>query len=73
MTKEELSSRLANPRSGSKLRAAQVYGLDLTLYERTLLMTPEERLRELQSAQPFFDELRRHAPVRSLAGRDSGR
>lgn len=60
MTKEELSTRVRNPQPGTKLQVAQDYGLDLTLYERTLLLTPEERLRELQKVQPFLDEIRRH-------------
>lgn len=58
MTRQELFSRLSNPPSGSKLQAAQEYGIDLTLYWHSLVLSPEERVRELQSAQPFLDELR---------------
>jgi len=34
-------------------------GIDLTLIERNLRLTPEERLRQLMQMQRFADELRR--------------
>lgn len=66
MTAEELFLKLSNPPAGSKLAQASEYGLDLTLYWRSLTLTPDERLRELQSAQPFLDELIKAGPRRRL-------
>jgi hypothetical protein len=50
---------LTEPPQGSKLRAAKDYGFDLTLFETSLLMTVDERLRALEDMQSLADELRR--------------
>jgi hypothetical protein len=50
---------IRNPPPGSKLAAARDYGIDLTLFLHSLELSPEERLRELDAAQPFLEELRR--------------
>lgn len=52
MNQEELAraeERLRHPAPGSKLEAAQKFGIDLTLLMRTLRLTPEERGRALES------------------------
>jgi len=49
---------VGNPPAGSKLAAARDYGFDLTLFLHSLELSPEERLRELDAAQPFLAELR---------------
>lgn len=55
MTAEE---KLRNPRPGSKIEAAQRYGVDLTLLIESLRLTPEERLRDLQRVMEDFEALR---------------
>lgn len=50
---------IQNPPAGSKLAAARDYGIDLTLFLHSLELSPEERIRELDAAQPFLEELRR--------------
>ena len=42
--------RLRNPRPGSRVEAARDFGVDLTLLIELLRKTPEERVRNLQSA-----------------------
>lgn len=54
MTAEE---KLRNPRPGSKIEAAQQYGVDLTLLIESLRLTPEERLRDLQRVMEDFEAL----------------
>jgi len=52
---------IQKPPRGSKLAAAQDYGIDLTLFLHSLELSPEERIRELDAAQPFLEDLRRLA------------
>jgi hypothetical protein len=47
------------PPPGSKLAAANEYGIDLTLLVESLELTPTERLHQLAKAQPLMEELRR--------------
>ena len=64
MTREEherLYALVQNPPSGSKIEAAKVYGVDLTLNLRSLTRTPAERVREMEAALKFAEELRRAA------------
>lgn len=56
--RDRLIRLISDPPTGSKLAAAKEYGVDLTLLVRQLELTPTERLRELESAQIFFQELR---------------
>lgn len=52
LTPEQLAraeERLLNPKPGSKIAAAKAYGIDLTLLISQLRLTPEERLRKLES------------------------
>ncbi|HXB19889.1 MAG TPA: hypothetical protein VNV88_00840 [Candidatus Solibacter sp.] len=48
-----------NPPPGSKIEAAKLYGVDLTLNLRRLALTPTERVREMEGALRFMEELRR--------------
>ena len=41
--------KLLNPRPGSKIAAARDFGIDLTLLVENLRLTPDERVRNLQS------------------------
>jgi predicted nucleotidyltransferase len=56
---ERVLALINNPPPGSKLAAARDYGIDLTLFLHSLDLSPEDRLRELEDAQPFLEELRR--------------
>ena len=61
MTREEfdrVAGRLRNPAPGSRIEAAQKYGIDLTLLISQLRLTPEERARELEEAAQIADEVR---------------
>ncbi|HEV8494114.1 MAG TPA: hypothetical protein VGR76_17670 [Candidatus Angelobacter sp.] len=64
MTREEherLYALVQNPPPGSKMEAAKVYGVDLTLNLRSLTRTPADRVREMEAALKFAEELRRAA------------
>ena len=64
MTREEherLYAMVQNPPPGSKMEAAKEYGVDLTLNLRSLTRTPAERVREMETALKFAEELRRAA------------
>ncbi len=56
MTKAE--EKLLYPKPGSKIAAARDYGVDLTLLVGRLRLTPEERLRDLQSMMNFVEKFR---------------
>lgn len=49
--------KLLNPKPGSKVEAAQKFGIDLTLLVRQLRLTPQQRLDELQSAMKSVEGL----------------
>lgn len=55
MTAEE---KLRNPPPGSKIEAAQRYGVDLSLLIERLRLTPAERLDDLQRVMEDFEALR---------------
>jgi hypothetical protein len=64
MTREEherLYALVQNPPPGSKMEAAEMYGVDLTLNLRRLLLTPTERAREMEGALRFVEQLREAA------------
>ena len=56
---------LLNPPPGSRIEAAKKYGVDLTLLIEQLRLTPEERVRKLESATEAL------AKVRGIARRRS--
>ncbi|MEZ5428146.1 MAG: hypothetical protein R2747_17875 [Pyrinomonadaceae bacterium] len=55
--------KLLNPRPGSKIAAAQEFGIDLTLLVGQLRLTPEERLNELQSAMESLEDFAKQAKL----------
>lgn len=55
--REHLINLINDPPPGSKIAEAKEYGVDLTLLVENLEMTPTERLRALDRAQPLLDEL----------------
>ena len=64
MTREEherLYALVQNPLPGSKMEAAKMYGVDLTLNLHSLLLTPTERAREMEGALRFVEQLREAA------------
>lgn len=61
MTREEherLYELVTNPPAGSKMEAAKEYGVDLSLTLHSLTLTPDERVREMERALRFAEDLR---------------
>ena len=50
--------RLRNPRPGSRIAAAQQYGVDLTLLIENLRLTPAERVSRMHDAIVALDQVR---------------
>lgn len=61
--------RLRNPPPGSRVEAARDYGIDLTLLIERLRKTPEERVRDLQSAINGLEKMRGTARRKTAASR----
>ena len=59
--------RLRNPPPGSRVEAARDYGIDLTLLIERLRKTPEERVRDLQSAIDGLEKIRGKAGRKTAA------
>jgi len=57
--RKRLIELINNPPSGTALEAAKDFGIDLSLLVENLEKTPTERLRELDQAQAFLEELQR--------------
>ena len=55
--------KLLNPKPGSKIAAAQEFGIDLTLLVENLRLTPDQRVRNLQQSMFSLEELKRQAKV----------
>jgi hypothetical protein len=61
MTPEEhkrLYELIQNPPRGSKIEAAKIFGIDLTLTLRNLTLTPTERIEQMEAAVKFAEEMR---------------
>jgi hypothetical protein len=61
LTTEELrraEDRLLHPAPGSRIEAAQKYGIDLTLLVEQLRLTPAERGRKLKTAATTLERVR---------------
>ena len=61
LTPEELrraEDRLLHPAPGSRIEAAQTYGIDLTLLISQLRQTPAERLRNAQRVATDLEKVR---------------
>jgi hypothetical protein len=61
LTPEQLAraeDRLRNPKPGSRIEAAQKYGVDLTLNIEQLRRTPAERARKLERAATVIAKYR---------------
>ena len=46
------------PRAGSRIEAAQKYGIDLTLLIEQLRLTPDQRIRKLEAATKSLETIR---------------
>jgi hypothetical protein len=60
LTPEEFdraAEKLRNPAPGSRIEAAQKYGIDLTLLIEQLRLTPDERVRSLQKASQCAEQV----------------
>ena len=55
---ERAAEKLRNPAPGSRIEAAQRYGIDLTLLIEQLRLTPDERVRKMQAASHVMEEVR---------------
>jgi hypothetical protein len=55
---ERAAAKLRNPAPGSRIEAAQKYGIDLTLLIEQLRLTPDERARKLQRAARALEKVR---------------
>ena len=54
----DFEERLLNPKPGGAIEAARNFGIDLSLLVERLRLTPEERLRDLQSFVSALEEIR---------------
>jgi hypothetical protein len=55
---ERAAEKLRNPAPGSRIEAAQKFGIDLTLLIEQLRLTPEERVRKLQAVSQVAEQVR---------------
>jgi hypothetical protein len=55
---ERVAKKLRNPAPGSRIEAAQKYGIDLTLLIEQLRLTPDERVRRLHRASQSAEQVR---------------
>ncbi len=53
-----VEEKLLNPLPGSRIEAARMHGVDLTLLIEQLRKTPEERVRNLQRAAEGLEAMR---------------
>lgn len=56
--KRSPEEKLLHPSSGGKIAQVQEYGLDLSLIVENMRLSPEARVRKLQSAMISFEKLR---------------
>ncbi|CAN5735599.1 hypothetical protein BH24ACI3_BH24ACI3_13790 [soil metagenome] len=61
--------KLLNPRPGSKIAEARDYGIDLTILVENLRLTPEQRLKKMQSAMIGLDSLRREVDKQRISSK----
>ena len=69
--RDRLLELVANPPPGSKIEAAKQYGVDVSLNVGSLLLSPTERVRDMEGALRLVEELRRAGQrVRSQLNHD---
>jgi hypothetical protein len=55
---ERAAEKLRNPAPGSRIEAAQKYGIDLTLLIEQFRLTPDQRVRKLEAATKSLEKIR---------------
>ena len=55
---ERAAEKLSNPAPGSRIEAAQKYGIDLTLLIEQLRLTPDQRVQKLEAATKSLEKIR---------------
>lgn len=68
LTPEQLAraeERLRHPASGSRIEAAQRFGIDLTLLIEQLRLTPAERVRKMHELAQVVDRVRGASRLRA--------
>ena len=63
--------KLLNPKPGSKVAAAQEFGIDLSLLVENLRLTPDQRVRNLQKSMRNLHRLLQDAEAQKIE--NSGR
>lgn len=69
--KRTIEERLLNPKPGSKIAAAKEFGIDLTLLIGTLRLTPDQRVKNLQSMMYDLEELEKASKQLKIKRNDS--
>ena len=65
--------KLLNPKPGSKIAAAQEFGIDLSLLVENLRLTPDQRVRNLQKSIRNLHRLLQDAEADRIKNRDRNR
>ncbi len=65
--------KLLNPKPGSKMAAAQEFGIDLSLLVENLRLTPDQRVRNLQISIRNLHRLLQDAEADRIKNRDRNR
>jgi hypothetical protein len=68
--KRTIEEKLLNPKPGSKIAAAKEFGIDLTLLIKTLRMTPNERVKDMQESMRSLEKFSRDAKIWRKNNRD---
>ena len=61
----QAESRLLHPAAGSRIEAAKLHGVDLTLLVEQLRLTPADRAKKLENAATALESVRGAARRRS--------
>ncbi len=65
--------KLLNPKPGSKIAAAQEFGIDLSLLVENLRLTPDQRVRNLQKSMRNLHRLLQDAEAEGIKSRGGNR
>ena len=71
MKRRTPEEKLLDPRPGSKIAEARDFGIDLSLLVENLRLTPDQRVRNLQSLMRDFEKIEQ--AVRSQRSRKNDR
>ena len=65
--------KLLNPKPGSKIAAAQEFGIDLSLLVENLRLSPDQRVRNLQKAMRNLDKILQDSEADKIRNCDRNR